>query len=283
MVVGKLSIWYSTRMKFAICNEVYQDWPFEKAFKHARALGYSGIEIAPFTLNSDAFQITKAQRAEVRELAEQNGLEIIGLHWLLAKTTGLHLTSDDRSVRDKTAAYLAELTWLCHELGGNVLVFGSPQQRNLLDGMPMQQGIEHAVEVFKKLTPELVASGVTLALEPLGPQEGNFMLTAESAIEICKLVNSPNVKLHLDVKAMSTESKSIPQIIHESKDWMVHFHANDPNRRGPGMGDTDFVPIIQALKEIEYRGWISVEVFDYEPGIQRLTEESLEYLRSICE
>ena len=149
MVVGKLSIWYSTRMKFAICNEVYQDWPLEKAFKHARALGYSGIEIAPFTLNSDAFQITKAQRAEVRELAEQNGLKIIGLHWLLAKTTGLHLTSDDRSVRDKTAAYLAELTWLCHELGGNVLVFGSPQQRNLLDGMPMQQGIEHAVEVFK--------------------------------------------------------------------------------------------------------------------------------------
>ena len=109
------------------------------------------------------------------------------------------------------------------------------------------------------------------------------MLTAESAIEICKLVNSPNVKLHLDVKAMSTESKSIPQIIHESKDWMIHFHANDPNRRGPGMGDTDFVPIIQALKEIDYRGWISVEVFDYEPGIQRLTEESLEYLRSICE
>ena len=161
------------------------------------------------------------------------------------------------------------------------MVFGSPPQRNLADGVTHEEGVERAVEVFKKAAPTFEECGVTLALEPLGPQEGNFMLTAASGIEIAKAVDSPNVKLHLDVKAMSSESLSIPEIISNSKDWLVHFHANDPNRRGPGMGDVDFLPIFESLKEVGYDGWVSVEVFDYEPGIDTLAGDSIRYMQEI--
>ena len=268
-------------MKYAICNEMYVDWPFEKAFAHAAALGYTGVEIAPFTIDKNAFNIPKTKRDEIREQAHAAGLDVIGLHWLLAKTEGLHLTTSDAPTRQRTAEYLCELARLCKDLGGRVMVFGSPPQRNVPEGVSEQQAFDHAVEVFQAVAPTLEQNDVVLALEPLGPEEGNFMLTAESSIAIAKAVDSPKVKLHLDVKAMSTESKPIPEIIRSSQDWLVHFHANDPNRRGPGMGDVDFAPIFGTLDEVGYEGWVSVEVFDYEPGVDRLAGESIRYMQSI--
>ena len=86
-------------MKFAICNETFQDWPFDKAFAFARECGYTGIEIAPFTMALDAREISAAQRTEVRRQAEAADLTVIGLHWLLAKTKGYYLTTPDADVR----------------------------------------------------------------------------------------------------------------------------------------------------------------------------------------
>lgn len=126
-------------MKYAICNETFQDWPFEKAFAFARECGYTGIEFAPFTMEKSAFDISAARREETRKLAEKAGLDVVGLHWLLAFTEGYYLTSPDPDVRQKTSEYLCELSRLCRDLGGSVLVLGSPQQRNLLPNVTHDQ------------------------------------------------------------------------------------------------------------------------------------------------
>jgi len=268
-------------MKFAICNETFQDWPFDKAFAFAAELGYAGIEFAPFTMHTDAYQITPKRRAEVRRQAEDAGLETIGLHWLLAKTTGYYLTTPDDAVRKKTSDYFGELARLCRDLGGRLLVLGSPQQRNLLPGVTHEQAMELAADCLKRAMPTLEECGVTLCVEPLGPAEGDFLRTAALGVQLCEMIGAPNCRLHLDVKAMSSESKPIPQIIRESAPLLEHFHANDANRRGPGMGDIDFRPIFQTLAEIDYRGWVSVEVFDYEPGVEALASESIEYMQDV--
>ncbi len=114
--------------------------PWRRRFAVAAECGYTGIEFAPFTLGSDIRRISPSQRADIRRLAEDAGLEVVGLHWLLAKTEGLHLTSPDPATRRRTAEYLGELARLCRDLGGWVLVLGSPQQRNLLPGVSPQQG-----------------------------------------------------------------------------------------------------------------------------------------------
>src|SRR6185369_15084868 len=266
-------------MRFAICNETFQDWPFDKAFGFASELGYTGIEIAPFTISTNAYDISASKRDEVRRQAEDAGLEVVGLHWLLAKTTGYYLTTPDEAVRKATADYLGELARLCRDLGGRVMVLGSPMQRNLLPGVSHERGMELAADCIKRALPVLEECSVTLAVEPLGPVEGNFLNTADLGKQLCEMVGSPNCRLHLDVKAMSTESKPIPQIIRENAKVMAHFHANDPNMRGPGMGDLDFVPIFQALADVDYRGWVSVEVFDYAPGVEALASESIEYMQ----
>ncbi|MBJ43376.1 MAG: D-tagatose 3-epimerase [Planctomycetaceae bacterium] len=267
-------------MKIAICNETFQNWPLDKAFRYARELGYEGIEFAPFTLGKDATEVSAEKRQEVCELLKKYQLDSIGVHWLLAKTTGYYLTSPDPTVRDRTTEYFIQLAQLCHDLGGKVMVLGSPDQRNLLDGVTHDQALEYAADVIRGTTQDLQRLGVVIALEPLGPAEGNFLLTAESGIQLAKMIDSPNVRLHLDVKAMSSETKPIPEIIHASADYLEHFHTNDANKQGPGMGDIDFVPILQALNDINYQGWLSVEVFDYEPGVERLASESINYLKS---
>ena len=266
-------------MKFAICNETFQDWPLEQAFQLAKECGYQGIEFAPFTLGSDATQVSEAQRGEVRQLLDQFEMESIGLHWLLAQTDGYYLTSPDEETRQRTSNYFRELAKLCSDLNGKVLVLGSPQQRNLLLGVSHEQAMEYAADVIRGALPAFEEHNVTLALEPLGPAEGDFMLTAESAIALAETINSPQVRLHLDVKAMSSEDKPIPDIIRDSQQYLVHFHANDPNKRGPGMGDMDFVPIFQTLRDIQYDGWVSVEVFDYEPGVDSLVRDSIQYMQ----
>jgi sugar phosphate isomerase/epimerase len=266
-------------MRFAICNETFQDWPFDKAFRFAAELGYTGLEIAPFTINVNAYEISLARRAEVRKLAEDAGLEIIGLHWLLAKTTGYYLTTPDDGVRQETADYIAELARLCRDLGGHLMVLGSPQQRNLLPGVTHDQAMELAADCLRRAMPTLEECGVTLAVEPLGPKDGNFLLTADLGRQLCAMVGSPHCRLHLDCKAMASETKPIPQLIREHARLLAHFHANDSNMRGPGMGDLDFLPIFQALADIDYRGWVSVEVFDYTPGLEALAGDSIAYMQ----
>jgi sugar phosphate isomerase/epimerase len=265
--------------KFAICNETFKDWPFDKAFSLAAECGYTGIEIAPFTIADYVTRISAARRTEVRRQAEKAGLEVVGLHWLLAKTQGFHVTSPDPAIRRKTAAYLGELARFCADLGGKLLVFGSPKQRDLAPGMGREKGMRHAAEVIRAVLPVLEKTGVMFLLEPLSPATTNFLTTAADAAELIGMVGSPRCRLHLDCLAMSSEAAPIPDLIRKYRSLLVHLHANDPNGQGPGFGRLDFVPIFRALQEINYRGWISVEVFDTTPGAEKIARESIATMR----
>ncbi|MCU0709094.1 MAG: sugar phosphate isomerase/epimerase [Pirellula sp.] len=269
-------------MKYAICNELFEGHDPKSCFQLARELGYTGLEVAPFTLGPNAYEIPRQRRLAYSQLALDCGLEVLGLHWLLAKTEGYHLTTSDPAVRRKTAGYLRELVQLCSDLGGNMMVLGSPAQRNFPETMTHDEAVSNAAEVLMEVTPDLERAQVRLAVEPLGPQEGNFLNTASQARTLIERIASPWVRLHLDVKAMSSEGSPIDQIVRENADLMVHFHANDPNRLGPGMGDIDQQPIFQALKDIGYSGWVSVEVFDYSPGIEAILRQSMRCMKQ-CE
>ena len=266
--------------KYAICNETFGDWPLDQALQLAKEVGYTGWEVAPFMLTEQLSSYSDTQRQEYRAEVEAAGFQITGLHWLLAKTEGLYLTSPDEDTRRRTTDYLGELAKLCHDLGGNTMVLGSPQQRNVPESQSMDSAMQCAAEVIGGVTPLLADLDVSIAIEPLGREEGNFLNEAANARELGRMVNHPNVQLHLDVKAMSDEPTPIPQIIRDNADAMIHFHANDPNRQGPGMGEVDFVPIFQALKDVGYDGWVSVEVFDYSPGVESLVTDSMRHMQA---
>ncbi|MCY2951936.1 MAG: sugar phosphate isomerase/epimerase [Planctomycetota bacterium] len=268
-------------MKFAICNELFEGWAWEKVCGFAREIRYHGIEIAPFTLAERAELIDPQRRLEIRRIAEAQGLEIIGLHWLLVKPAGLYVTHPDAGIRRQTADYFCGLAELCGDLGGKVMVIGSPKQRSLLPGVTPEQAMGFAVEVYGAALEIAAKRGVTLAIEPLTPKETDFINTAAEGIELIQRIGHPSFRLHLDVKAMSAEAKPIPDVIRASAKHLAHFHVNDPNLLGPGMGEVRYEPIIAALREVGYDGWLSVEAFDFKAGAERIARQSVEYLRRV--
>ncbi len=269
-------------IKLGICNELFEGWEFDQVCRTVKLVGYDGLEIAPFTLAPRIDALGVARRRELKAMVEDAGLETIGLHWLLARTEGFYLTSPDASVRRATGDYLKALAEATRDLGGSLMVLGSPKQRDLLPGVTHDQAAGYAMEVFHDLLPVLDACEVDLCLEPLAPSETNFLNTCEQAMDLIRRVGHPRVKLHMDVKAQSGETgTTVPALIRRYSSEAGHFHAQDVNLRGPGMGDVDYGPILDALVETGYDRWVSVEVFDFSPGAEETARRSFECLKRL--
>ena len=118
-----------------MCNEAFESTPFVEQCRTLKNAGYEGIEIAPFTLAPDPVDITPEQRNEYRRIMREEGLEFVGLHWLMVSPKGLHVTTPDKALRDRSWGHIRKLIDLCADLGDNgVMVFGSPQQRSTTGG-----------------------------------------------------------------------------------------------------------------------------------------------------
>jgi sugar phosphate isomerase/epimerase len=267
-------------IRLGICNELFEYWEFGQVCRTVKALGYDGLEIAPFTLAPRITDVHPPRRRELRALVEDAGLKMIGLHWLLAKTEGLHLTSPDPRVRRRTGDYLLALAEATRDLGGSLMVLGSPQQRDLLPGVSYDQGFEYAAEVLSGVMPAVGDLGIDFCMEPLAPNDTNFLNTCDQANELIARVNHPRFVLHMDVKAQSAETAAtVPELIRRHAARAGHFHAQDVNLKGPGMGSVDFGTIMKALVASGYDRWVSVEVFDYSPGAEETARRSIECLR----
>lgn len=258
---------------------MFQGWKLRDVMEYSKSAGYDGVEIAPFTLADSVVQLSPQERREIRENAESVGLEVVGLHWLLVKPEGLYINHPDKALRDRTSRYLQELIRFCGDIGGHMMVVGSPKQRNMVEGVAYSEAWKLAKEVFGQCLVVAEERGVTLCVEPLSPEETNFINTAGEAIQMAREMDSPNFRIILDVKAMSSEGKDIPSIVRSARGWVAHVHANDANKRGPGFGCTDFVPIARALRDIGYDNYVSVEVFDFSPDPKTIAARSIEYLR----
>jgi sugar phosphate isomerase/epimerase len=266
--------------KYAVCNELFEGWPFDRMCRVVKDAGYEGLELAPFTLADRITEVSTERRRDLRRQAEDAGLEIVGLHWLLAKTEGFHVTSPDAGVRRRTAAYLGELAAACRDFGGTVMVFGSPRQRSRLPGVSSAEAFGFGADTFRQAMPAVAAAGATLCIEPLGPDETDFVNTCAEAVALIESIDHPACTLHLDVKAMSSEMTPVTDLIGRYGRRAGHFHANDPNGGGPGAGDVDFVPIFEALADTGYDRWVSVEVFDFTPGPEAIATRSLDYMEA---
>ncbi len=276
-------------MRFSFCNEGFGSRPWASVCGAIAQGGYQGVEVAPFIFADDVRSVSGHQRNELRTAAHDAGLQVVGLHWLLVKPEGLHIAHPDRSVRGATRDYLRRLTDFCGDLGGKIMVFGSPRQRGGTAGATPEQAWEWAKETFGGVLSTLSERGVTLCIEPLASVPGDtskdadFINTAGEARRLVEEIGHPSFRLMLDARSASYESSPIPDLLRENFDLLAHVHANDRNDQAPGFGDVDFRPILRTLRELKYDGWVSVEPFKFEQDIDTIARQSYRYLQECLE
>lgn len=274
-------------MYLALCNEVLRDLSFPDQCKMAAALGYRGLELAPFTLDAETpHRLPQQRRRKVRQIAEDHGLTVVGLHWLLIAPAGLSVTSADAGLRRQTVDVLRGLVDLCADLGGSVLVHGSPAQRKVEDAESPDAARAHLVEALAEAAGAAEQAGVTYCLEPLSTAETALINTVAEAAAVVDEVASPALKTMVDTSAAGrTEDQPVAEVI---RTWwptgkLAHVQVNDRNRRAAGQGEDRFGPILKALKDVGYDGPLSAEPFVYEPDGPTTAAVNAGYLRGLME
>jgi D-psicose/D-tagatose/L-ribulose 3-epimerase len=273
-------------VKLSLCNEVVRELPFERQCELAAALGYGGLELAPFTLGEETYRMPAPERAAVRRACADAGVVISGLHWLLVAPKGLSITTADRAVWDRTVEVMRRLVGLCADLGGTYLVHGSPDQRRLDDGPERAASAGRGEAAWAAVAAEAQAAGVTYCIEPLSPALTPFVTTVAEAAAIVERVKSPALKTMIDTAAAAGgEAEPVAAVFERwlSSGLIAHVHFNDRNRRGPGQGDDAFAPVLAALKRHDYGGWIGLEPFEYIPDGPTCAARSIGYVAGILE
>lgn len=277
-------------LKFALCNEVLQPLPFEQQCSVAAALGYDGLEVAPFTLAANPLDISDGQAGAYRRIAEDQGLAICGLHWLLVAPAGLSIVAEDAATREITVGVIQRLVELCAVMGGRYLVHGSPKQRCVPPGSSREQALERARDCFAQVAATARDCGLVYCIEPLSARETDLINTVAEAAQLMEEIGSPGLKTMIDCSAAGqTETQPVETLMAR---WMptgriAHVQVNDPNRRGPGQGDMRFGPIMETLLRMKalghYEGIVAVEPFDYVPDGPGCAARAIGYLKGILE
>lgn len=267
--------------RLAICNEVYEKRPFAETCKSIRRAGYTGIEIAPFTLAADPRDIPPARRKEFAAAMEGEGLQFVGLHWLLVGPKDLHVTTPDNAARERSWAHVRYLVDLCADLGpGGVMVFGSPKQRSSTGGSSREEATCRLVEGLAGVAPYAVERGVTVLLEALPEPDTDVVTTLDEAAAIVRQIDSPGLRTMFDSHNAVKEAEPHAALVERHFDLIRHVHLNEMDGRHPGTGTYDFKPVLQVLGKRGYQGWLSVEVFDFSPGADRIAEDTMRYLQA---
>ena len=272
-------------MRVSLCNEVIGELSFERQCEVAAALGYDGLEIAPMTLAEDPTTLSGTRIAELRRGASDAGIAITGLHYVLRAPAGLSITTRDEAVRRRTIEVMRALCGLCAELGGKIVVHGSPDQRKLEPGHE-EDGRQRGIDCFAGVADAARAAGITYCVEPLARNQTAFVNTVQEAADIVRAIANPALRTMIDCSAAAqAEAEPVDALVRR---WLpsgliAHVHFNDPNRRGPGEGQLQFGPILTALCDGGYQGNAAIEPFVYTPDGPACAARGIGYIRGIME
>lgn len=269
-------------LRHSICNEIFQGLSFALAAKAIRKAGYAAIEIAPFTLGEDPASLAPAARREFRDVLASEGLEFAGFHWLLAVPKGLHVTTPDRALRERSWDYLRRIIDLCSDFGGGVLVFGSPKQRSSTGGLTPAQAARNLAEGMAKIAPYAAERGASVLIEALSPDQTDVVTSLEEAAAIVREIGHPGLQLVFDTHNAVAEVEPHGVLLDRHFGLVRHLHVNETDGRQPGSGAYDFGPVLEVLKRRGYAGWVSLEVFDVAGDAAEIAAGSLQYLESVA-
>lgn len=222
------------------------------AFAQAAALGFDAVEIFP--PSADAIDAN-----EIRSLSKQHGLAVAavgtGGGWVANKW---HLCHPDAVIRRQSLDFISQIVDFAAELGAPAII-GSMQGRAEGD-VSREQALEWLGNALRELGGRAAIHGQVVLYEPLNRYETNLFNRVSDAAQFLDAADIGPVKLLADLFHMNIEETSIPDAFRAAATRIGHVHFADSNRCAIGFGHTHVEPIIEALREIGYAGYLSAEV-----------------------
>ncbi len=245
----------------------------EAACRHAVELGFDAIEIfAPSPAAVD--------RNSLQALLDETGLHVAAVGTGAGMIVhGLSLTDPDRQRRQDATQFVQQMI----DFGAR---FSAPAIIGSMQGRWQQQldragALELLVEALEQLGKHAASCDVPLIYEPLNRYETNLINTLDDGVQLLKGVAADNVKLLADLFHMNIEEANLADAIRTAASSIGHVHFVDSNRRAAGMGHMDFEPIIAALSEIGYQGYLSAEAFPL-PDPLTAAQKTIESYKEYC-
>ncbi|MBF0320224.1 MAG: sugar phosphate isomerase/epimerase [Nitrospirae bacterium] len=268
-------------MKLAVSNVAWYPKRHSSLIRLLSSLKCEGIELAASMVWDEPVDTSRQDRLLLRRQIEDNGLKVTGLQALLYTRRELTLFGGQES-RTQAIAYLTKMMDLCADLGGEVLVFGSPANRKI-EGLSAQEAEVAAVEFFNKIGTLAAERGVFFCIEPLGKTETNFINTVRDAEELIKKAGNPaGVGLHIDIKALIDEDEVNAPYITEGFARARHVHVNDPGLMPPGsMGfEREHTIVSEKIRASGYNRYMSIEMRRQEPDPEAAIRQAVKYVRT---
>ena len=219
--------------------------------------GFDGVEI-PLLRPKDL------QAASIRKAVEANGLET---NCCTALVDGFSLISDSPETRRRTQQHLKDVAKAAAEAGAKIVcgplyspVGYLPGRRRTSDEW------KWAVEGFQSVGETLAAHQVPFAIEPLNRFETYFLNTAADAAQLAKEIDHPNIGILFDTFHANIEEKNIAAGYTTVGPYLKHVHTCENDRGIPGSGHVEWKEVFQALRSLDYDGWLTIESFGFAIG-----------------
>ena len=222
------------------------------ACRQAREIGFDAVEIFP--PDPDAIDPD-----ELQSLLDDTGLAVAavgtGAGWV---RHSLSLTSSEDETRGEAISFIERMMDFASRFEAPVII-GSMQGR-ATEEVSRQVALRYLGNALFKLDEHAEDLGTTILYEPLNRYETNLINTLADGVQFLSGAALRNVKLLADLYHMNIEETSLAKAIQKAGQFVGHVHFADSNRKAAGLGHTDFAPVISALREVGYGGYLSAEV-----------------------
>lgn len=222
-----------------------------------KAAGFDGVEVP-------MFHPAQFAAADIRRGLAESGLECTICSIL---TGGLNLISDDAAVRARTRIHLQDCAKAAAEVGAKIIAGPLYSPVGFFTGRRRTaEEWQRAVDGYQEIGPTLAAYGVTIAMEPLNRFETYFLNTAADAVALCDAIGHPNVGILFDTFHANIEEQNVADAYRLVGRHLKHVHTCENDRGIPGSGHVDWPGVFQALRDVQYDGWLTIESFGFALG-----------------
>jgi fructoselysine 3-epimerase len=254
-------------------------YPLDDTIRRIAAVGYDGIEIGAAAPHAYPDYVDAERRREIRGVLEDSGIVVSGMLPAPGGGPGFNVASPLEAERRNAIEQYKKVAQLCHDLGGSNLLYVAGWQ---IFGTSREQAWEWSRDALAEVGGAAADLGLTVAVEPT-PTDSNLIESADDALELMRAVALPNVKVMFDTIHVYYRNEAASDYAYRMAKDLAYVHLSDIDRLAPGKGRGDFTGLIQALREVGYDGWLSMEIGfnrrDVEPD--RVARDAFDFIKPL--